>query len=325
MTTPSEKIPAPDDSEPPDTRTGAVPPSLAGPTGMPHQRTCRPRTGRPLGPVACDADSAHRAWLIPVREAYLASGLTMVQLGMRLHLAKSKISELLSGRTYPRWETLYKLAVELQIPYSPLYRLWRQAALEGMNKNPQWVQKSTAGVTLTTNPAPPLDHRAFCNLTQDGYRTYAGVFLSEDDTRTAIRDTFDQLWLSWNKALSSPDARRYAWHVLRSTVMSRTPHLDGRPEFQHAAFSTVALQSLTDQDACLEQLAETLALLKAMRRLPDNQLDVVVLRSLCGISSEDVSELLGVPLATVRSDERHATRFLDSVLCPSPDYEGNLA
>jgi hypothetical protein len=42
------------------------------------------------------------------------------------------------------------------------------------------------------------------------------------------------------------------------------------------------------------------------------------------ILAETVSALLGASLAAVRSDERHATRFLESIIClPSPT-EGNL-
>ncbi|WP_405558488.1 hypothetical protein [Streptomyces sp. NBC_01171] len=40
------------------------------------------------------------------------------------------------------------------------------------------------------------------------------------------RETYDQLWLSWNQALASPDARRYAFTVLRGAGMSATPHID---------------------------------------------------------------------------------------------------
>ncbi|MFJ7146797.1 hypothetical protein ACIQVT_01070 [Streptomyces sp. NPDC100445] len=102
--------------------------------------------------------------------------------------------------------------------------------------------------------------------------------------------------------------------MLRTAVMTRTPHIDGRPEFSAAAFDTVALRSLTDEDEAAERIAEPIALFKAMGRLPHNQLDVMVLRARRGMAAEDVSQLLGLPLATVLSDERHATRFLDDSL-----------
>lgn len=318
MTAPSDPSASPDESDPFDKRET---PAGAAPTDRP-QRLGRP--GRPLGPVAADCSSAHRAWLEPVRDAYRRSGQTMSQLGTQLHMAKSKISELLSGRMYPRWEVLYPLAVELRIPYSPLFRLWAQAAVKTHNKSRTWVDDSVAGVAVTTRPAaPPLDHKAFRKLTEDGYRDYASVFLADDCCGPALDDTYDQLWLRWTHVLSSPDARRYAWDVLRTTVMALTPHIDGRPEFSHAAFDTVAMQAATDQDAALRQLHETLGLYKAMSRLPDHQLDVIVLRRLRAMPTETVSDLLGAPLATVRSDERHATRFLETALTAPNDLEGN--
>ena len=281
------------------------------------------RPGRPLRPIVEDCDTAHRAWLEPLREAYLKSGLTMSVLSGRLHMAKSKISELMSGRLYPRWELLGPLAAELGVPAGPLYRLWRQAAPEIRRKSRSWHEHSTAPVAV--RPGPPMDHTAFRALTETGYDFYAGVFLPDRHREAAVRDTYDQLWLSWTKALASSDTRRHAWSVLRATVMARTPLIDGRPQFTHAAFDTVALSSLTepeDIEAAVEQLTETEALFRAMSRLPGHQLDVVILRSLGGMAEEMVSDLLGVPLATVRSDERHATRFLGSILCPPTDPEG---
>ncbi|MER6557432.1 sigma-70 family RNA polymerase sigma factor [Streptomyces sp. NPDC001027] len=105
--------------------------------------------------------------------------------------------------------------------------------------------------------------------------------------------------------------------------MARTPHRDGRPELGRAAFDTAALQALTDPADLIDQIAESLEMFTAISRLPPSQLDVMVLRRLCGFTPETVSALLGTSLAAVRSDERHATRFLESVLCPPHTIEGN--
>ncbi|MEV5898372.1 sigma-70 family RNA polymerase sigma factor (plasmid) [Streptomyces sp. NBC_00015] len=282
------------------------------------------RPGRKLGPIAENVGSAHRAWLEPMRDTYLRSGLTLSELSLRVLLAKSKISELLRGTgLYPRWEIVLSLSAELEMPGWPLYRLWRQAAFEA-HKSREWVERSgQKGALTTSHTAPPLDHRAFRELVENDYGLYAQVFLDDDQRDTAVSDTFDILWLCWNDALASPDTRSFAWNVLRATVMTRTLHLDGRPELGGAAFDTVALQSLTTEADRLDQIAESLQLFKAMSRLPDHQLDVMVLRRLCGIAPEHASALLGVPLATVRSDERHAVHFLQSVICPPPETEGN--
>ncbi|MEU2625173.1 sigma-70 family RNA polymerase sigma factor [Streptomyces sp. NPDC007157] len=282
-----------------------------------------PRPGRKLGPIVESVGSAHRAWLEPVRDTYLTSGLTLSELSVRVRLSKSKISELLRGTgLYPRWEIILSLSAELNMPQWPLYRLWRHAAFEA-HKTREWIDRCSERTTTATasHTVPPLDHRAFRELAEGDYSLYAQVFLDDDQRDSAVSDTFDILWLRWNDALASSDTRRFAWEVLRATVMSRTPHIDGRPEFGAAAFDTVALRVLTDDTARVHQMAESLELFKAMSRLPDNQLDVMVLRRLCGFALDSASALLGVPLATVGSDERHAVHFLESVICPPPETE----
>ncbi|MFJ4152683.1 sigma factor-like helix-turn-helix DNA-binding protein [Streptomyces galbus] len=263
--------------------------------------------------------STHSSWLMPMRTAYLTSGLTLNDLSVRVRLSKSKLSELLRGTgLYPRWEIILSLAVTLHLPQWPLYRLWRQAATEA-SKSREWIERSSQGAAgaLTTSPtAPPLEHRAFRETNESDYTLYAQVFLTDEQRDSAISDTFDILWLRWNDALASPDVRAFAWQVLRATVMSRTPHFDGRPEFTAAAFDSIALQNLTSTGERMNQIAESLELFTAMSRLPDRQLDVMVLRRLCGFTPHAVSALLGVPLATARSDERHAVHFLESVITP---------
>ncbi|MGW8989802.1 sigma-70 family RNA polymerase sigma factor [Streptomyces zhihengii] len=269
--------------------------------------------------------SVHRAWLEPLRAAYLGSGLTMSHLSVRVPLAKSKISELLRGLGhYPRWEIIFSLSVPLEVPSWPLYRLWRQAALEA-RKSPDWVEQSSDRIPVTTAQTPPLDHRAFQETVETMYRLYAQVFLDDDQRDTAVSNTFDILWLSWNDALASPDIRRFAWQALRATVMSRTPHIDGRPEFGAAAFDTIALRQLSTEAAQMHQMAESLQLFKAMSWLPEQQLDVMAMRRLYDFPPEEVSALLGVPLAIVRSSERHAIHFLENVICPPTETEGTTA
>ncbi|MGA5492582.1 sigma-70 family RNA polymerase sigma factor [Streptomyces pseudogriseolus] len=289
---------------------------------VPPDRSAPARPGRKLGPIAENVGSAHRAWLDPMRTAYLASGLTLNELSGRVRFAKSKISELLRGvGLYPRWEIVLLLALELGMPNWPLYRLWSQAAVEA-HKSSEWINGCTDRTTVTaTHTTPPLDHGAFRELVESDYTLYAQVFLDDDQRDEAVAAAFDRLWLSWNEALASHDIRRYAWNVLRATVMARTPHRDGRPELGSAAFDAVILQNLTDPADYANELTETLELFTAISRLPDRQLDVIVLRRLCGFTHEAASALLGTSLATIRSDERHATRFLDSVI-PPPSTEG---
>ncbi|MFI2214926.1 sigma-70 family RNA polymerase sigma factor [Streptomyces sp. NPDC020141] len=281
-----------------------------------------PRPGRKLGLIDATVGTAHRAWLEPVREHYLASGQTLSDLSAGVPLAKSKLSELLRGvGHYPRWEVVYRLAVVLDIPSWPLHRLWKHAALDA-GKSRGWVDRSTerAPAVTASRSGPPLDHGALRTMTKDHYLLYAGAFLPDETCEAVVEDAFALLWLTWAEALASPDTRRYAWSVLRAAVMAGAEFRDGRPVLTQAAFDTVALRVRplpADQAA---QLTESLGLFAAFSRLPDAQLDVMVLRRMCGFTHEEVSSLLGVPKAAVRSDERHAERFLDDTDSIEPPH-----
>ncbi|WP_328786446.1 MULTISPECIES: sigma-70 family RNA polymerase sigma factor [unclassified Streptomyces] len=272
------------------------------------------RPGRKLGPIADTVSSSHRAWLEPTREHYLASGRTLSDLSRNV-LAKSKLSELLRGvGHYPRWEVIHRLAGELDIPGWPLYRLWKQAAMDA-GKSRDWVDRSTEGTTAvaTARSDQPLEHWALCQTVVDGYLAYAGVFLTDGTHKTAVDDTFAILWLCFDEALASPDIRRYTWNILRATVKAKANYRDERPVLTEAAFDTISLSHPGPEEQPTG-LAEILELFTAISKLPDAQLDVMVLRRLCGFQPKQVSDLLGIPLAAVRSDERHARRFLDDTI-----------
>ncbi|MCX4799408.1 MULTISPECIES: sigma-70 family RNA polymerase sigma factor [unclassified Streptomyces] len=138
-----------------------------------------------------------------------------------------------------------------------------------------------------------------------------------------MTEAFDILWLCWDEALASSDVVKFAWSVFRRRVMARARHVDGRPEFVMAAFDTVTLSTLITDEARFAQVEESIALFKTMSRLPDHQLDVMVLRHLRGMPTSAVADVLGVPTAAVRSDERHARHALEIALGPDNDSEGN--
>ncbi|MFE9476279.1 SigE family RNA polymerase sigma factor [Streptomyces griseofuscus] len=280
------------------------------------------RPGRKLGPIADRVGSSHRAWLEPTRSSYINSGRTLSDLSEHVLLAKSKLSELLRGvGHYPRWEVIHRLSIELHIPNWPLYRLWRQGALD-IGKSKEWIERSSENTGAALHTEQPLEHNGLRLMMEDDYRGYAEAFLSAGPCHDAVEDTFAILWLSWDHALASPDIRRYSWNILRATVLAKATYRDNLPELENAAFDTVAMHTHRSQTGRVAQLTESLELFKAISKLPAAQLDVMVLRYLCGATEERTSYLLGVPLAVVRSDERHAHRFLNSALTLPPETEG---
>ncbi|MEU3878106.1 helix-turn-helix domain-containing protein [Streptomyces sp. NPDC029704] len=284
----------------------------AGPPGSTDDPPSRP--GRKLGPISETVGTAHRAWLEPVRDKYFTSGLTVSDLARRAGWSKSKVSELLRGAgLYPSWELTYGLLHVLGLPAWPMRRLWSAAALEASKKQ-EWVDGSIEKVVLSTGPElPPVDHRAFTDFNREAYLAYTGVFLPPAAARHVVDEVFDILWLRWEEALVSANPQKFAWQVLRASVMARTPHSDGHPQLGHAAFETVALRQAA-RDQQFTQIEESLALFQAIGRLPALQLDVVVLMYLRGMSELRTANVLGVPTAFIGSVERHAKRSLTTAL-----------
>lgn len=269
------------------------------------------RPGRKLGPIADRVNPRHRAWLEPMRARLDASGMTASYLAERAGFSKSKVTELLRGvGLYPHWEITYALVRLLGMPVTPMCRLWAAAAREAQKKR-GWIDGSIARIVVSTGPAaPPLEHHAFAKTNGARYESYAAVFLGDSgESSRVVTETFDILWLCWNEALASSQVQRYAWQVLRRGVMARAPHIDGRPDLAGATFSTVALDNATGL-AAFRQAEQTVAFFRAVGRLPDVQLDVIVLRHLRGMDITPVADLLGVTPAFVVSTERHAKRSL---------------
>lgn len=281
------------------------------------------KPGRKLGPIADRVGAAHRAWLEPLRSRFLDSRMTISDLSDRAGFAKSKISELLRGTgLYPRWEITYSVLHVLGVQTWPMRRLWVAAAYEA-HKKPAWVDRCIETVAISTGPAiPPLDHQGFMELNREPYMRYAQIFLcSRREAAQVVSETCDILWLRWEEALGSSDVQKFAWPLLRAGVMARTPHIDGRPELVPAAFNTVVLGATTDGAARFGQIEETMGLFKALSRLPDHQLDVMVLKYLRGMDDTAVADVLGVPLASVRSAYRYAKQSLAETLS-SDDHPG---
>lgn len=130
-------------------------------------------------------------WRPPVREIALTA--VRARAGCRLlRLALGTLGVCQAALSAPRGRS--RLPAELRQPslrrfYWPLYRLWRQAALETENKARTWVDTSAArahGTMSATRSTPPLDLIAFRDLTENDYRLYAGVFLLGPCCDTAV-------------------------------------------------------------------------------------------------------------------------------------------
>ncbi|MFJ1646349.1 RNA polymerase sigma factor [Streptomyces sp. NPDC088258] len=116
----------------------------------------------------------------------------------------------------------------------------------------------------------------------------------------------------WPHVLLQESVARYAWAVLKEEVARWLDARGRRPALVDTAAFQAAIRKLLphgahDRFAVLQGEIELYA---AITRLPERQYDVIVLRYVLRVPDEVVAEYLGVELATVHSQIRHARRRL---------------
>ncbi|WP_228022878.1 XRE family transcriptional regulator [Streptomyces acidicola] len=290
---------------------------MTGPFSLPEQHPPSepgPKRGRKPAPISETAGVTHRAWLEPVRSTLFASGLTLNDLVDRSGYSKTRISELLRGNGYyPAWEITFSVVRALGLPVQPTRRLWTAAAREA-HKEPNWIHHCIQQVLLEPE-AQPIAHQGFSEAMRAPYAEYARAFLLTDHrARWVVSETFDILWLCWTDAANSPDIRRYAWRLLRSRVMARVDrHRDGHPDLRAAAFSATGAQN-ADPETGFTGLSDLINLFDAIARLPHREMDVTVLRYLCGMNPDTIPDILGLTPAIAHAIDHHARAALESML-----------
>ncbi|MET8446783.1 SigE family RNA polymerase sigma factor [Streptomyces sp. NPDC005209] len=278
------------------------------------------KRGRKPAPISRTAGPSHRAWLEPVRGFLFASGLTLNDLVDRSGYSKTRISELLRGNGYyPAWEITFSVIRALGLPAGPMRRLWTAAAREA-RKEPGWIAHCIRQVAAEPEH-PPVAHQAFTETMARAYTDYAQAFLLTDHrARWVVAETFDLLWLCWSEAATSEDIRRYAWRLLRDRVMARADrHHDGHPDLRAAVFSTTEVRET--EPGHLVVLTELVDLFDAIARLPYDQMDVAVLRYLCGMQPDRIPQVLGLSPAICHAIDHHLRAALEDLLRPYSSRE----
>ncbi|MET9734485.1 helix-turn-helix transcriptional regulator [Streptomyces sp. NPDC006458] len=270
------------------------------------------RRGRPPAPIAAAAGLSHRAWLEPLRAFQRACGITLDDLAQRAGFSKTRISELLRGNGYyPAWEITSSVIRALGLPLEPMFRLWIAGAEEA-GKPDGWIDRSIQQVALQAEPAP-LPYEAFTDSVREAYTAYARAFLLADRRAAlAVAETFDLLWVSWNEAVASDSLPRFAWLLLRERVMARVHHHRGRPDLRAAAFAANKVHD--DMPGHLVALSELTRLFDAIGRLPDDQMDITVLRYLCAVPAHAIPGIVGLSKVITHATDHHARAALEHLL-----------
>ncbi|MFB7664872.1 sigma factor-like helix-turn-helix DNA-binding protein [Kitasatospora sp. NPDC056138] len=158
---------------------------------------------------------------------------------------------------------------------------------------------------------------AFCVTHQCAWTGFARTQVGSEQDAAAVVDAMkEHLARNWALALRQEILAAYAWRLLKEHIADWLAAAgDLRPALvQTAAFDAVVHHFRHRARIGPESLPEQIGLFTAILELPERQHDVVVLKYCLDLDDEKIAEYLGTPLATLRSNLRHARRRLARTL-----------
>ncbi|MBO1418023.1 RNA polymerase sigma factor [Streptomyces sp. FH025] len=161
-----------------------------------------------------------------------------------------------------------------------------------------------ARLTLTFDAFCVTHERAWLGFvrTQVGYR--------DNGPELVVAATKDHLHRNWPVALRQEIPAAYAWRLLKEHLAAWRAAQSEPVAVQAAAMDAVIDHFRRQARISLESLPERIGLLTAILELPERQHDSVVLKYCLDMDDEEVASYLGTPVATLRSNLRHARRRL---------------
>lgn len=151
-------------------------------------------------------------------------------------------------------------------------------------------------------------------------RRYLTVSLAPDDVDDVVQETFVSVWRGASGYRGGPSARGWLYTIARHAMAHRSRRKVGEPASLESldALAERAGWGLTGEIVMTGHDAEALdtrdLLTRAMRQLPDDERDVLVLRELDGYSGEETAQMLHLSLAAMKSRLHRARLHLAAVV-----------
>lgn len=174
---------------------------------------------------------------------------------------------------------------------------------------------------MTVSAAEPTDpHAAFSALAltamDDVYRFAKSLTRDEADAEDIVQETYLRAFRSWHTFLEGTDVRRWLFTIARNAFLRskererRSVPLD-EPEGESAAAAAQHVAWSHDgTDQLLLRVGVGPAITQALAELPEPFRSAVILVDLEDQSYDAASEVLGVPVGTVRSRLFRGRRLL---------------
>ncbi len=181
---------------------------------------------------------------------------------------------------------------------------------------------STSIDTVLVARAREGDHDAFARLAArsiDRLHAVASLILRDpDEAEDAVQEA---LVMAWRELPRLRDPERFeAW--LRRLLVNACRDAGRRQRRIHLLRTSVSMDEPTGVDGW-HMIEETDRLGRAFDRLPVEQRTVLVLEHYLGLSGPEIAAAVGIPLGTVKSRTRYATRAMRAAL-EADDRPGQL-
>lgn len=141
-------------------------------------------------------------------------------------------------------------------------------------------------------------------------RRYARA-LTGDRTQAddLVQDTLERAYVKFHLWQHGSDLRKWLFAIMHNVFINQVK----KPHLTLVSMDEIPDRSVHDTDPLLGVDVD-----RALRTLPDDQREVLLLIVLEGLSYSDVSELLGIPLGTVMSRLSRARDRLGKLMAVSP-------
>jgi RNA polymerase sigma-70 factor (ECF subfamily) len=156
-----------------------------------------------------------------------------------------------------------------------------------------------------------LEFELFYQEYQEVWRAYAYAQTgSLEIADQIVDDVTAQLADLWACASGPEDVQRYAWALLKTTIVRWLNDRQARSAFVETLVfdrTALAMDYVRERFNLIE---ESLSLYAAVSRLPEREYDVIVLRYVLGYSTMQAAAVLGIDARSVNRHIRSAKRLL---------------
>ena len=139
-------------------------------------------------------------------------------------------------------------------------------------------------------------HSTFLSLSETCYRVAFYILESEADAEDVLQELFLKLWKNRDSLDGIRNPKAYAMTLLRNLCFDRIRQVQ---KFEDTEITEDQAGSY-DADTSMDQKERLEKVLAAIKSLPDKQRKVLILRTIKGLSYEEIAEKTGINYLAMR-------------------------